>query len=156
MRAFLATVLSFFLQSRMRLWLAVLGITTLFGLFEFGVSRWFIGVKAPPNIHAASQALIVGLGAGIALWLVFLGLMDRRRLVEDELRRVAALNHIVRNSLEVIVLAHYSEADCEHKMMVLECTNRIDRTLKELFPDIGIGAYQRNTDLREKPHNSKK
>jgi hypothetical protein len=50
--------------------------------------------------------------------------------------RIAELNHSVRNSLEVIVLAHYSEADLEHKGIVLECTDRIDQKLRELFPAI--------------------
>jgi hypothetical protein len=137
MRSFLAPVLLFIVQKRLRLWFAVGGTAVLFGLFEFAVSRWFIGVNISPNLHAALQAGIVGLGAGFALWLVLLGVIDRRRIVADELRRVAELNHTIRNSLEVIVLAHYSEADCEHKMIVLECTNRIDQTLRKLFPVIG-------------------
>ena len=136
MRAFLARVLGFFLQSRLRLWLAVVSVAILFGFFEFAVSRWFIGVNISPNLHAALQAAIVGSGAGFALWLVLLGVIDRRKILADELRRVAELNHTVRNSLEVIVLAHYA-ADCEHKKMVLECTDRIDKTLKKLFPAIG-------------------
>jgi hypothetical protein len=137
MRAFLARVLLYIVQSRLRLWLAVITNAVLLGLFEFAVSRWFIGVNISPNLHAALQAAIAGSGAGFALWLVLLGVIDRRRIVADELRRVAELNHTIRNSLEVIVLAHYTAADCEHKMMVLECTNRIDQTLKKLFPGIG-------------------
>lgn len=147
MRAFLARVLVFFLQSRHHLWLGVASVAILFGFFEFAVSRWFIGVNISPNLHATLQAAIVGLGAGVALWLVLLGMIDRRRILSDELRRVAELNHIVRNSLEVIVLAHHS-ADCDHKIMVLECTDRIDKTLKELFPAIGEPVRPEETNLK--------
>jgi hypothetical protein len=127
------------------LWFAVIGASILFGLFEFAVSRWFIGVNIAPNLHAALQASIVGLGAGCALWLIFLGIIDRRRMMADELRRVAELNHTIRNSLEVIVLAHYAETDREHKLIVMECTNRIDQKLKELFPVIGKSKVYKGT-----------
>jgi hypothetical protein len=127
------------------LWLAVIGASVLFGLFEFVVSRWFIGVNISPNLHAALQASIVGLGAGCSLWLIFLGMIDRRKMMADELRRVAELNHTIRNSLEVIVLAHHAATDCEHKLIVLECTNRIDQKLKELFPVVGASAGDKIT-----------
>jgi len=136
MRAILARTLLFFLQSRLRVWGATIGAAVLFGLFEFAVSRWLIGVHLTANLHSALQAAIVGMGAGLSLWLIFLGIIDRRRIVADELRRVAELNHSVRNSLELIVLAHHSETDLEHKAMMLECTNQIDRTLRELYPVI--------------------
>jgi hypothetical protein len=130
-------------QSRSRLWFAVIGASVLFGLFEFAVSRWFIGVHIAADLHAALQASMVGLGAGFALWLILLGIIDRRRIVADELRRVAELNHTIRNSLEVIVLAHYDEADCERKAIVMECTNRIDQKLRELFPVVGISCSRK-------------
>ncbi|HVJ05990.1 MAG TPA: hypothetical protein VM578_09990 [Candidatus Saccharimonadales bacterium] len=120
----------------------------LFGLFEFAVSRWFIGVNISPNLHAALQASIVGIGAGASLLLLLLGIIERRKIVADELHRVAELNHAVRNSLELIMLAHYGEKDCEHKTIVLECTNRIDQTLKRLFPAI---AKKRHWDILGRP-----
>jgi hypothetical protein len=134
MREYLALAVTFVLQSRTRLWSAVVGATLSFGAFEFAVSRWFISVNIDPVLHAMLQAGIVGLGAGAALCLTLLGLLERRKIVQDELRRVAELNHTIRNSLEVIVLAHYSDVDDEHRSMVLECTHRIDEKLRELFP----------------------
>jgi hypothetical protein len=111
--------------------------TLLFGLFQFAVSRWLIAVHLSPNLHCVVQASIVALGAGFALWLILLGMMRRRRMMEDELRRVAELNHTLRNVLEIIVLAHYAVSDSEHKTMMMECANRIDQKLKELFPVAG-------------------
>ncbi len=142
MRLALSTALLFVLENRRRMWFAVVCTTILFGLFEFAVSRWFIGVNISPNLHAALQASIVGIGAGVSLWLLLLGIIERRKMVADELHRVAELNHAIRNSLELIVLAHYSETDCEHKTIVLECTNRIDQTLRKLFPVIGRERYR--------------
>lgn len=133
MRATLAPLLVAVLKSRLRLWSAIIAFAVLFGCFEFFVSRWLVGMNLPAIQKCILLAMIVGVGAGFAVWLVFLGIIDRRRMVADELRRIAELNHSVRNSLEVIALAHYSAEDLEHKAMVLECTNRIDQKLKELY-----------------------
>ncbi len=137
MRPTLSKVIFFIVENQFRLWFSVVGTIVLFGLFEFGVSRWLIGVNIAPNLHAALQASIVGFGAGISFWLLMLGLIERRKIVADELRRVAELNHVIRNSLELIVLSHTSDKDCKHKEMVLDCTHRIDGTLKALFPALG-------------------
>ncbi len=137
MRALITRAVAFISRNRLGMWLTVFAATLLFGLFEFAVSRWLIEIHIPPNLHCAVQATIVALGAGFALWLILHGIIDRRRLIEDELCRVAELNHTLRNALEVIVLAHFNGADYEHKAMVLECTNKIDQKLKELFPAIG-------------------
>jgi len=137
MRVLLARAVQFILDTRKRVWSAVISAVVLFGLFEFLVARWFIGVNLPPDFHAALQACIVGVGAGTALWFVLVGMVERRSIVADELRRVAELNHAIRNALELIVLANYSDADRERSAIVLECTGRIDQTLKELFPALG-------------------
>jgi hypothetical protein len=134
MRAFLARAVQSVLQSRRRIWIAVVGTGVFFCLFEFAVSQWLIRSKLPTNLHAALQAFIVGLGGGAAFWFVLLGMVERRKMLEDELRRLAELNHSVRNSLELILLANYSNVDRERKALVLECTSRIDQKLRELFP----------------------
>ena len=111
MRATLAPLLVAVLKSRLRLWSAIIAFAVLFGCFEFFVSRWLVGMNLPAIQKCILLAMIVGVGAGFAVWLVFLGIIDRRRMVADELRRIAELNHSVRNSLEVIALAHYSAED---------------------------------------------
>jgi hypothetical protein len=113
--------------------------TVLVGLLQFAVSNWFIGANLDPTLHAALQASIVGIGAGFAFWVILNELVERLRTLETQLHRVAELNHSVRNSLEVIVLAHHPATICEHKNLVLECTDKIDRKLRELFPVKGEG-----------------
>jgi len=143
MRAILARAVAFIVQSRVGIGLAVIGATLLFGLFEFIVSRWLIEIHISHNLHSGVQAAIVAVGAGFSFWVILLGVVDRRRMAEDELHRVAELNHTLRNALEVIVLAHYAVADHEHKAMMLECTNRIDQKLSELFPVDGKARIRR-------------
>lgn len=134
MRALITRAVAFTLGTHIRIWVAIIAATLLIGFSEFGISRWLLGVNIPPHVYCAVHATIVSLAAGSALWLILHGIIERRRIIEDELLRVAELNHTLRNALEVIVLAHYSGTDYEHKDMVLECTNRIDQKLKELFP----------------------
>ena len=79
---------------------------------------------------------VVGLGAGLAFWIILAVLRIRRMHLADEMHRLAELNHTVSNSLNLIVLAHHS-ADDAHKKLILESTARIDEKLKELFPVVG-------------------
>jgi hypothetical protein len=137
MRARFARAVAFIVQSRLGIALAVISATLLFGLFEFAVSRWLIEIHLSHNLHCFVQAAIVAMGAGFAFWVILIGVMDRRRMADDESRRVAELNHHLRNALEVIVLAHHVVTDPEHKALMIECTERIDQKLKELFPLAG-------------------
>jgi len=137
MQAALARVVVFVLRSTLRIRFAIACAAILFGLFEFVVARWCLRADLAPNLQAALQACIVGSGAGIALWIGLLGIVERRRLLADQLRRVAKLNHVVRNCLELIVLAECVGEDHDHKAIVLECTQRIEQPLRELFPITG-------------------
>ncbi len=142
MRETISRAVAFILRSRLGIWLAVIGATLLFGVFEYAVARWLIAIHISPILHCLLHAAIVGSGAGLALWLILHGIIERRKMEEAELCRVVELNHTLRNALEVIVLAHYSVTDNEHKAMVLECTDRIDQKLRELFPVIGTTRIQ--------------
>jgi hypothetical protein len=52
----------------------------------------------------------------------------------EEIRKVAELNHCLRNSMELIADAHYFEKDAEHKRMMLETVKTMDEKLRQLFP----------------------
>jgi hypothetical protein len=47
------------------------------------------------------------------------------------------LKHNVRNALQTIVYANQADADEQHKMIV-DSVDRIDRTLRALFPAINV------------------
>jgi hypothetical protein len=151
MQGMIARAISSVIRTRLRLWGLVCTIAVLFGLFDFAVSRWLLAVHIAPGLLCAIQAAIIGLVAGYALCLILLGYRERRRIVLDELRRVAELNHSVRNSLELISLANYAQSYCEqHRAIIVECTNRIDQTLKELFPMFGKTEHRKKNSQSAK------
>lgn len=117
-----------------RIWLAALTMTVLFGLFAFDVSHTVLETTLSSEMKAALQAVVVGIGAGMATWFVLHGLLQRRTMINEELYRVGELNHTIRNSLSIIVLAHHSESNQAHREMILDCTRQIDEKLKQLFP----------------------
>ncbi len=120
---------------------SIAAAVVLFGTFDFLVDMLMVKLAVPPGHHAGVQATIMGVGAGGAIWLILLGNRERRRRVADELRRVAELNHTVRNSLEVIAHAHYlSGVGEDHKRMMDRAVCDIDAKLKELFPVLGARA----------------
>jgi hypothetical protein len=135
-------------DSNRRIGLSVALGTVLFGIFGYSVDSAMTGLRIPAEIHAGMVGAVVGLGAGLAFFLLMAGLRERRMLLADEIRRLAELNHTVRNSLNLIALAHYS-ADYAHKKLILENTARIAEKLRELFPVVGS-----SDKWRKKRHDS--
>jgi hypothetical protein len=129
-------------DSQRALWLTVVFGTVLFGSFDFFVCWMLHGFKIESEIKDALQSTIVGLGAGLCLWILLAGLRKRRKLLANKLERLVELNHTVRNSLNVIALAIHA-ADGQHKAIVMENTARIDQKLRELFPAVGIHEHLR-------------
>jgi hypothetical protein len=115
-----------------------LGIMVFFGLFAFVVSFSLSLADVSRDIQGAVQAGIVGTGTGITSYLLLAARRERRIMVREELSRVAELNHHLRNSLQIIVGAHYIAKDEEHTRMMMETVHTIDDMLKRLFPAAGI------------------
>ena len=90
------------------------------------------------------DASIVGAVGASLCWLQLRGNRERRRRVRLELARISELNHEVRNALQVISHSHF-DADNERREMVLQSVDRIDATLKRLFPVLG-GQLRINED----------
>lgn len=83
--------------------------------------------------YATIDAIVIGCVAATIGALVLVGVRERRKRDIEHLRTVAELNHSVRNALEVIVHSHYLSRN-DHTTEVLESVDRIDRTLRTLFP----------------------
>jgi hypothetical protein len=124
-------------DTKKRIWLSVVLGGVLFGLFIFCFDRLMHYLGVPEDVHAGMEGVLSGLGVGFGLWLFLTGLRERRHRIADELRRVAELNHTIRNSLHIIALAQHT-AEQSSRDVVLESTNRIDQKLKELFPVVGF------------------
>jgi hypothetical protein len=89
-----------------------------------------------PLSHSLLDACIEGGSGAIILWIVLRGNRARRRLILGELERLAELNHVLRNSLQVIAGSEYF-AEEQRKKVILEHVERIDLTLRKLFPVLG-------------------
>jgi hypothetical protein len=112
----------------------VLVIMVGLGLLAFVVDRVLLGFEIDRDLHSAVQAAIVGLGGAAAVWFILKSYETQRRMEREEIRKVAELNHTLRNSLETIADAHYFVADEEHKKMILETVKNMDEKLRQLFP----------------------
>jgi hypothetical protein len=90
---------------------------------------------AKTTAYAIVDASTVGTFAAVAAGALLSATRARRILVLKEMERVAELNHEVRNALQVIMHSHYGEVS-DHAAMVLESVQRIEKTLKTLFPSV--------------------
>ena len=121
------------------LWIA--GVVALFavsaGLFEFLIHRLVLRTGASPAAQSLLDAAIVGVAAAFAPLLVLLVVRERHRRVLEDLRRIAEVNHHVRNALQAIVYNEYLPRSEDTKKAVLAGVDRIDNILQELFPVVG-------------------
>lgn len=99
------------------------------------------------GVHATVDASSVGAFAMLASAGLLSATRERRKLVLHEMERVAQLNHEIRNALQIIMHSHYGEGS-EHAAMVLESVQRIEKTLKTLFP--GVEPPKQKTEELER------
>ena len=115
-----------------------MAIMVCFGFFAFFVSSALSLAEVSQDLQGAVQASIVGIGTGLTSYWLLAARRERRIMVREELTRVAELNHHLRNSLQIIVGAHYIAKDEAHTRMMLDTVHEIDDLLKRLFPAAGI------------------
>lgn len=120
-------------------WIAI--IVVLFGVsagaFELFVHTAMVQTATSVLGQSVLDAAIVAVAASFAPLLFLLAARERHRKVADDLRKVAALNHHIRNALQGIVYNEYLPRSTEHKNEVLAGVDRIDSILQELFPVVG-------------------
>ena len=133
-----------------------LRITTVVVLF--GASASFIEYlihlvvttsSALPSVQALANSVILGMFAAFFGLLVLTAARERQHKVRDDLRRIAELNHQVRNALQVIVYGEYSPDNSQHRSAVLDGVGKIEAALRELFPLVG----ERTDDRPWEAHN---
>jgi hypothetical protein len=96
------------------------------------------------EIHAAVDATAIGLVTVTLIGSLIVLVRVRRRMVVEELARVAELNHNVRNALQVIRHSHTLERD-EQAEAIVASVDRIDETLRRLFPALRTAEVASNT-----------
>ncbi len=77
------------------------------GLLEFGIHTALMQTEVSPRMQAITDAAVVGFAAAFAPLLVLLAARERHRKLLDDLRKIAQLNHHVRNALQTIMYSEY-------------------------------------------------
>ena len=115
----------------------VLVCGALAGFLEFVTHLAVARLRPPLELHAFMDAVVIGLMTmGLVTVSVTAARARRQRMLED-IRTVSELNHHVRNALQVISQSRYLPEEQQTKA-VLDSVDRIDETLRRLFP-----AHQR-------------
>jgi len=112
----------------------------LAGCTEFLVHEMLTHVAVPEVVHAGMDAVLMGFATAIIISLLLLAIRERHRRMLQEVKRVAELNHTVRNALQVIVHSQYLPQNEQDTGAILESVQRIDDTLRDLFPAIPRGS----------------
>jgi uncharacterized membrane protein YbhN (UPF0104 family) len=86
------------------------------------------------SVQFLAAAVVLGLAVAAVALLVLLGIRERRRRLLEDVRKIRELNHHVRNALEVVLYSQYVPPSEEQRRAVLASIERIDRTLRHLFP----------------------
>lgn len=121
------------------------------GTLEYLVHTTVLEVHLPVGVPAIVDSTMVTVFTALFLFLVLREWRLRRAMVLEQLRMVAELNHNVRNALQRLAYSQYLPPH-EQTEAVLESVNRIDSTLRELFPVVGgrRGAVPDHVRAREK------
>ncbi len=142
-------VLLWILRSPLRVTAAVLMFGVSASLIEGAIHLAVRTVNAPLIAQATGDAVVIGIFAAFFGLVVLTAARNRHHKVQDDLRRIAELNHQVRNALQVIVYGEYSPNDASHRSAVLEGVEKIQAALRELFPLVG----ERTDDRPWEAHN---
>lgn len=120
------------------------------GVMEYLIHTTIMDFALPPLMLAVLDSSVAAFIAAVAMFFVLVEGRARRRILLEHLRNVAHLNHEVRNALQLIVYSKYL-APQEQAEAVLNGVNRIDRTLKDLFPAVQEPSERevRGSDARQ-------
>lgn len=122
------------------------------GLMEFFIHEALRSSHLSAFGDAVLDSLIVALSFSLAIWFVLAGNRERRKRVQEEMERIAELNHEIRNALQVIVHSHYSDEDVGHRQMVLESVKRVGTVVKRVSRIVGApNAFKRGRKLVSRP-----
>ncbi|MGZ4842191.1 MAG: hypothetical protein ACXV5J_10620 [Candidatus Angelobacter sp.] len=108
-----------------------------FGIFSLGVLvEGFLTRNGITRGATYVDDLLVGILAGLV---VFAYEQRRSRDIRQKVAVIAAMNHHVRNALQTISYAHYSE-QAKQIQVIQEGVNRIQWALQEILPGEGNEA----------------
>jgi len=114
---------------------AGIGAGAAAGVVEFAVHATVLHGGLPDPIPGVVDAAVIAALTGVLVYILLRQWRMRRALVVEQLRIVTELNHQVRNALQAIVYSQFAPRQ-EQTKTVLASVDRIDKTLKELFPGV--------------------
>ncbi len=80
-------------------------VSSAIGAFVFftgGVLDWFVTQRYLPRFTLMLGGAVLSIGVGSLLFLILTNIQRRYQMMLDQLRRIAQLNHHIRNALQII------------------------------------------------------
>jgi len=116
------------------------------GTLEFLTHLAVAKMKTPLQAHAGVDGAVISVLTMTLVSVVIVAARARRRQVLRDMQNIAELNHHVRNALQVIRDSHLLPED-RQAQAVIESVERIDRTLRHLFPPVTTAYDDRKAEL---------
>jgi hypothetical protein len=113
------------------------------GAFTFlsgGVLDWFVTRQYLPRISLMLAGAAVALAVGLLLFQILTDIQERYQAMLDRLRRIAELNHHIRNGLQIIAYNNVPERSERAIQQVNAEVVRIESVLREVSAALGDHA----------------
>src|ERR1700686_3768706 len=110
------------------------------GAFIFlsgGVLDWFVTRQYLPRISLMLAGAAVALAVGLLVFQILTDIKERYQAMLDRLRRIAELNHHIRNALQVIAYHNVAERNERAIQQVNAEIVRIESVLREVSDALG-------------------
>ena len=100
-----------------------------------GVLDWLVVYQYLPRISLMLAGAAVALAVGALVFQILTDIQKRYQAVVDRLRRIAELNHHIRNALQVVVSTNVPERSERAIQQVNAAVIRIESVLREGLPE---------------------
>lgn len=121
---------------RATLGLAVGAVVFLSG----GVLDWFVTRQYLPRISLVLAGAAVAMAVGLLVFQILTDVQERYQAMVDRLRRIAELNHHIRNALQVIAYHNVPDRSERSIQLVNVEVLRIESALREVSAALGAHA----------------
>ena len=99
-----------------------------------GVLDWLVTHQYLPRISLMLAGAGVALAVGVLVFQILTDIQERYQAMLDRLRRIAELNHHIRNALQVIAYHNVPERSEREIQQVNKAVIRIESVLREVLP----------------------
>jgi signal transduction histidine kinase len=134
--------LSLTTRGRWRLVATVIVLAAGIAAAKFLVVTLLVRLQVPGILLRLQDSILTGALAAVAIWAAMRIASVRQKILAEQVETIAALNHELRNALEVILGLEYL-SESTKGAAILESVQRIDRTLDQI-----LGPKPRKSDRR--------